>query len=86
VSIGLQILGADPPAQGVNIAGRNTGLALNASRLKKDEAIAGVRDVDQLSQAQPSMSSSVFVHIVDDDEAVRESLGEIMKSFAWVGR
>ena len=26
------------------------------------------------------MSSSVFVHIVDDDEAVRESLADLLRS------
>jgi FixJ family two-component response regulator len=29
------------------------------------------------------MSSSVYVHIVDDDNAVRESLGDLLRSMGY---
>src|ERR1700751_2898643 len=32
---------------------------------------------------QPTISSSVFVHIVDDADAVRESLGDLLRSMGY---
>jgi FixJ family two-component response regulator len=42
---------------------------------EKDDALA-----DPLFQEQPKVSSPVFVHIIDDDNTVRESLGDLLRS------
>ena len=36
--------------------------------------------VRPIVREEPRMSSSVFVHVVDDDDAVRDSLGDLLRS------
>jgi FixJ family two-component response regulator len=61
---------------------RNCGRSPNlpAFPVQQEKSRSSAPPVDPDFGKQPRMSSSSFVHIVDDDKAVRESLGDLLQS------